>query len=71
MSLERLLAYDGQIPRLRARRLREELQFRPNVRITVEQMRQIVFAETGDEEQAEEAARRYMAALLRNGETPA
>jgi hypothetical protein len=65
-----LEGYLRNIPRLEARRARRELTFRPDLRLTVEQMRRLVLAETDSEAAADEAAAAYMAALLRAGETP-
>jgi hypothetical protein len=60
----------GNIPRLRAARTRRELQYRSDVRLTVEQVRQLVLEETEDPDAAEDAAVKYMAAIMRAGETP-
>lgn len=56
--------------RLEARRTRRQLAYRGDVRLTVDQVYDLVFAETDDEQQASKAASGYAAALLRKGQTP-
>lgn len=54
---------------MEARRTRRQLQFQP-VSLTTDQVYDLVYAETGNEDVAEQAARRHMAAQLRSGATP-
>lgn len=65
-----LLGYEANMPRLEARRARRSLAFRNDVRLTIDQVYDLVMAETGDERQASKAASTYAAALLRSGQKP-
>jgi predicted RNase H-like nuclease len=58
------------MPRLQARRTRRELTLRPEVRLSAEQVRELVLAETEDEEKADAAMCAYVAAQMKAGETP-
>ena len=65
-----VLGYEAHVRRLEARRTRRALAFRGDVRLTVDQVYDLVLAETEDERQASKAASGYAAALLRKGQTP-
>ncbi len=69
MSLYELLGYEANLPRLEARRTRRGLAGR-DVRLTVDQVYDLVLAETEDPAAASKAASQYAAALLRRGERP-
>jgi hypothetical protein len=57
------------IPRLRARRIREQYRFSPNP-ITGPDVYYLTLAETGDRDKAEKAEKAYMAHQLRAGRVP-
>ena len=61
-----LAAHHG---RLQARRLREQAQA-SGAELTVDQVYDLVLVETESEEQAQAAATRYAASLLKAGRTP-
>ena len=61
-----LAAHHG---RFLARRLREQAQA-SGAELTVDQMHDLVFAETESEDEAQAAATRYAASLLKAGRTP-
>lgn len=56
--------------RLEARRTRRELALRGDVRLSVDQVYELILAETDDPRQASKAASQYAAAILRSGQTP-
>ena len=60
----------GSLPALQAQEELRELRWRPDVRLSVDAVHDLVLRATGSEESAQEAARRYAADLLRAGETP-
>lgn len=70
MSRWELLGYAENMRRLEARRTRRRLAYSPDVRLTVDQVYDLILAETDDERQASRAASGYAAALLRKGQTP-
>lgn len=65
-----LLGYEQNQRRLEARRLRRSLNYRSDIRLSVDAVYDLVLAETEDERQASHAASQYAAALLRSGQTP-
>lgn len=69
MSEAEIECYWLHITRLRAKRKRQALELRPDLKITVEGMYQLVLDETGDTARAEVAAAEYMAQQLRNEES--
>lgn len=56
--------------RLEARRKRRELSMRPDVRLSVDAVYDLVLQETEDPRQASKAASSYAAAQLRANQTP-
>lgn len=70
MTAWEALGFEANQPRLEARRLRRSLAYRADVRLTVDQVYALVFAETGDERQASRAASQYAAAQSRAGHKP-
>lgn len=52
--------------KLQATRIRRELELRPDIKLTPDDVYRLVLAETENEEQAQEAARLYGVAMLRN-----
>ncbi len=70
MTTEELLGFEAHLPRLEARRLRRELQLRPELKLSTETLFDLVLAETGSRDLAEREARDYMASQLRSGQTP-
>jgi len=65
-----VLGFEQNMRRMEARRTRRQLAFGADVRLTVDQVYELVLAETEDERQASKAASGYAAALLRKGQTP-
>ena len=65
LSGPQLLALAGHLPRLEARRLRRDLRVRPEIKLSAEGIKELVRAETGSEEAAEEAFQRAALAELR------
>jgi len=65
-----MLGLEGNMKRIQAKRTRKELALRPDLKLSVDQMYELVLAETDSRDQAEFAARQYMASQLRAGETP-
>lgn len=55
---------------MEARRTRRELSWRPDVRLSGDDVYALVLAETGSEEAASEALRRHYAAQLAAGAKP-
>ncbi len=65
-----LLGFEENKRRLEARRLRRSMNYRSDVRLSVDAVYDLVFAETEDERQASHAGSQYAAALLRSGHKP-
>jgi hypothetical protein len=65
-----LLELEANIPRLEAKRFRRQLRLHPDVRLSVDEVYDLIHRETGSIEAAEMAAKAYMAAQLRAGQTP-
>lgn len=70
MTQLEVLGFAQNMRRLEAKRTRRQLALRGDVRLTVDQVYELVLAETEDERQASKAASSYAAALLRKGQTP-
>lgn len=70
MTAFELLGYEAHLRRLEARRLRRSLAYRGDVKLSVDQVYDLVLAETDDVRQASRAASQYAAALLRSGHKP-
>lgn len=70
MTQAELLGFEANLTRLEARRTRRELALRPDVRLSIDAVYDLVLAETEDEAQASKAASQYAAALLRSGQMP-
>lgn len=64
------MALEFAIPRLDAKRLRRALKTAPDVRLSVDEVYELILAETENRDAAEHAAKSYMAAQLRTGQTP-
>ena len=50
----------ANMPRLRARRIREHLELHPEVKLTAEGLHDLTYLETGSKKQAQEAASRQL-----------
>ena len=69
MTEAQLLGLWANMPRLEAKRRRRAVEL-SGARLSVDQVHDLVLAETEDLEQAQKAASDYAASLLRRGETP-